>query len=88
MKIYQRFDEQWVFVRPELERLVPSDWREINPDPTIAHTIELDSCNAIITSDSVELEHDRKGLNPTLSLEEMQRVTRCMEMLAEANSND
>ena len=60
----------------------PTDWREI--DPTIAHTIELDSCNAVITADSVTIEHDWKGLPPTLSLEDMQQVTRCTEMLKEA----
>lgn len=60
----------------------PQGWREINPDPTVAHTIQLDSCNAVITADSC---YFRDAWGPMLSLEEMQRVTRCMEMLKEAN---
>lgn len=60
----------------------PSDWRLIDPDPTIAHTIELESCNAVITKDSC---YFRDAPAPVISLEEMQRVTRCMEMLNEAD---
>ena len=59
----------------------PTDWKEINPDPTFAHRIELDSCTAVITKDSV---YFRDAAAPVLSLEEMQRVTKCMEMLKEA----
>lgn len=82
MKIYERFDNQWVFVRPEMVRLVPYDWREINPDPTIAHSITLDSCTAVITAESC---YFRDAAAPVISLEEMQRVTKCMEMLKEVN---
>lgn len=64
--------------------LNPDDWREI--DPTKPHIIQLDSCEAQITADSVTIEHDWPGFPTTLSLEEMQRVTRCMEMLKDANS--
>ena len=82
MKIYERFDGQWVFVRPEMVRLVPSDWRQIDHDPTVAHNIELDSCTAVITADSVMFDPPA----PVLTLEEMQRVTRCMGMLKEAGN--
>jgi len=81
MKIYQRFDDQWVYVRPEMVRLVPSDWRLIDTDPTVAHTIQLESCNAVITKDSC---YFRDAACPVITIEEMQRVTRYMEMLKEA----
>ena len=58
--------------------LNPSDWREIDPDPSIAHSIELDSCTAVITAESC---YFRDAAAPVITLEEMQRVTRCMEML-------
>ena len=61
--------------------LYMEDFREIDPDPTVAHTIELESCNAVITADSC---YFRDAPAPILTLEEMQRVTRCMEMLREA----
>ena len=59
----------------------PNKWREIDPDPTIAHSIMLDSCTAVITADSC---YFRDAAAPVITLEEMQRVTRCMEMLREA----
>lgn len=61
----------------------PQGWREINSDPNLAHTIELDSCNAVITADSC---YFRDAAAPVLTLEEMQRVTKYMEMLMEANA--
>lgn len=56
----------------------PTDWRQIDPDPTVAHTIELESCNAVITAESC---YFRDAAAPVITLEEMQRVTKCMEML-------
>ena len=56
--------------------------RQIDPDPTIAHSIELDSCTAVITAESC---YFRDAAAPVITLEEMQRVTRCMEMLRDAN---
>lgn len=61
----------------------PNKWRQIDTDPTVAYTIELESCNAVITAESVRIEPDWKGFPPILTLEEMQRVTKCMEMLRE-----
>lgn len=82
MKIYELPDGTWLKVPEDKSGwLYTRQWREINPNPTVAHTIELESCNAVITEDSV---YFRDAAAPTLSLEEMQRVTRCMEMLKEA----
>jgi hypothetical protein len=79
MKIFQSPSGQWVLAEEMWGS--PQGWREINTDPTVAHTIEIDSCNAVITKDSC---YFRDAAAPVLTLEEMQRVTRCMEMLKEA----
>ena len=59
----------------------PNKWRQINSDPTVAHRIDLDSCTAVITAQSC---YFRDAAAPVLTLEEMQQVTKCMEMLKEA----
>ena len=75
MTIYEMPSGEWVMSNDVWEKL-----REIDPDPTIAHSIELDSCTALITAESC---YFRDAAAPVISLEEMQRVTRCMEMLRE-----
>lgn len=76
MKIFESPSGQWVLAEGS-----PQGWSEINPDPTIAHRIQLDSCTAVITADSC---YFADAPLPVITLEEMQRVTRCMEMLREA----
>ena len=85
MKIYEYIGEGSLFKKGEwigLKRHTASEeeWRQINPDPSIAHSIELDSCTAVITAESC---YFRDAAAPVITLEEMQRVTRCMEMLRE-----
>lgn len=73
MTIYEMPSGEWVMSNDVWEKL-----REIDPDPTIAHSIELESCTAVITAESC---YFRDAAAPVITLEEMQRVTRCMEML-------
>ena len=86
MKIYEflgqnrAFDKgEWIKSKTDLSLL--KCWREIDPDQTIAHSIELESCTAVITAESC---YFRDAAAPVITLEEMQRVTKCMEMLREA----
>lgn len=81
MKIYELENGEWIMTDPIWDKHLPIDkFRQIDTDPTIAHTIQLESCNAVITKDSC---YFRDAPAPVISLEEMQRVTRCMEMLRE-----
>lgn len=77
MTIYEMPSGEWVMSNDVWEKL-----REIDPDPTIAHSITLDSCTAVITAESC---YFRDAAAPVITLEEMQRVTKCMEMLKEVN---
>lgn len=77
MKIYELPNGTWT-TTPKVSH---GSLRQIDPDPTIAHTIELESCNAVITKDSC---YFRDAACPVITIEEMQRVTRYMEMLKEA----
>ena len=82
MKIYELPDGDWVYADDFWhERLPLHKLRQIDPDPSIAHSIELDSCTAVITAESC---YFRDAAAPVITLEEMQRVTKCMEMLREA----
>lgn len=79
MKIFESPSGQWVLAEEMWGN--PKGWCQIDPDPTVAHTIELESCNAVITAESC---YFRDAAAPVITLEEMQRVTKCMEMLREA----
>ena len=78
MKIYELPNGEWT-TQPKLSA---GSLRQINPDLNVAHRIELDSCTAVITAHSC---YFRDAAAPVITLEEMQRVTKCMEMLAQAN---